>query len=75
MNFETVLFAAAFLLLAILTLPRGDTPPSDAVGIEEIGTPLAPGAALTSDDLSAEKKPDTAAEITAVEISDTQVEK
>lgn len=29
MNFETVLFAAAFLLLAILTIPQNEAPSAD----------------------------------------------
>lgn len=41
MNFETILFAAAFLLLGILSLSRNETPPIDQAAINDNREPIA----------------------------------
>ena len=64
MNFETVLFAAAFLLLGILSLSRDETPPIDQAAINDNKEPLATLNAAPVDDDLLSIETDTETEIT-----------
>lgn len=60
MNFETILFAAAFLLLGILSLSRNDTPPVDQAAINENSAPNANASPVDDDLLSTETETEIA---------------
>lgn len=59
MNFETILFAAAFLLLGVMSLSRNDTPPVDQAAINEDGTSVANTSPVENDLLSTEAETET----------------
>ena len=68
MNFETILFAAAFLLLGILSLSRNETPPVDQAAIGENSNP--PAIAAPADDVLLSTEIDTDSETSMIQMPD-----
>ena len=71
MNFETVLFAVAFLLLAVLSLPRNETPPANQTVIERNSEPPGIVEAAPVDEAALSMERDTEIDITIDGSSET----